>query len=491
MKTRLLLLSMICAFASAAIAAPPTVTNIQAGQRAGTKLVDITYTLALDTGQKAFVELWFSPDNGLTYPVRCMAVTGDADANVSAGSKTVVWNAENDWDQQFTSNGRIRVIATYGDQPSGFAGSGGGNGGGPGQGDSSLLDIPWNPYFELVPDHANPGGPPTWVNVAIPQTSAGPDGIPGNADDTSSSLAQEITGSTLSKILADPIEVTNAKWNEVASWGRNNGYTNLQDAPANNDEPRTDITFWDALRWCNARSEKEGLTPAYYMDANEAIADLNQNGAYETGEYLDLDGNGQYSPGLTTVFRAGANIPNYGTGLDSGPPDHIWTTFYPIKKDANGYRLPILPVFSKLATGGNNQQNWPWGADNPPGLGAPEYADFAQYVRATSGGNSFSSPSHATARQPNGYGLKDVIGNVGEWTEDAWEDASNPGSPVLNASVYGGSYLGLGQVNNPSTFSYPGAAPGWSISNLWDLFVQGNPTTTSPAIGLRCVRYEQ
>ena len=207
MKTRLLLLSMICAFASAAIAAPPTVTNIQAGQRAGTKLVDITYTLALDTGQKAFVELWFSPDNGLTYPIRCMAVTGDADANVSAGSKTVVWNAENDWDQQFTSNGRIRVIATYGDQPSGFAGSGGGNGGGSGQGDSSLLDIPWNPYFEPFDDGS---GTITWVDSATPQYDHGPDGIPGNADDGPTwSLAQEITGSTLSKILADPIEVTN------------------------------------------------------------------------------------------------------------------------------------------------------------------------------------------------------------------------------------------------------------------------------------------
>jgi hypothetical protein len=489
MKTRLLLLSMIWAFAYAANAAPPAVTNIQAGQRTGTKLVDITYTLALDTGQKAFVELWFSPDNGLTYPVRCMTVSGDADANVSAGSKTVVWNAENDWGHQFTSNGRIRVIATYGDHPSGFAGSGSNNGGGPGQGDSSLLDIPWNPYFEQGGDPANP----SWVNRAIPQTDHGPDGIPGTPDDGPTwSLAQEITGTTLSKILADPIEVTNEKWNAVASWGRDHGYTNLQDAPTNDDEPRTNITFWDALRWCNARSEKEGLTPAYYMDANEAINDTNQNGSYETGEYHDLDGNGQYSPGLTTVFRAGANIPNYGTSISTGPPLDLWITFSPIKKDANGYRLPIVPIFTKLATGGNNQQNWPWGADNPPGLGAPEYGDFAQHVRATAGGNSVSSPSPATARQPNGYGIKDVIGNVGEWTEDAWEDASNPGNPVLSASVYGGSYLGLGQVNVPSTFSNPnaGGQPGWTISKLWDLVLDGNPTTTSPAIGLRCVRYE-
>ena len=116
---------MICAFASSANAAPPDVSNIIASQRAGTKLVDITYDLVLDSGQTAFVELWFSPDNGLTFPVRCTAVSNDVNASVSPGTgKSVVWNAEADWDQQFTNNGKIRVIATYGNEASGFAGSG-------------------------------------------------------------------------------------------------------------------------------------------------------------------------------------------------------------------------------------------------------------------------------------------------------------------------------------------------------------------------------
>ena len=178
--------------------------------------------------------------------------------------------------------------------------------------------------------------------------------------------------------------MTNAKWNEVATWGRNNGYTNLQDAPTNDDNPRANVTFWDALRWCNARSEKEGLTPAYYMDSNEALQDTNQNGTIEAGEYYDLDGNGQYSPGLTTIYRAGSNIPNYGKSIND-PAAGTYHSFLPIKMDANGYRLPSHFTFFKLATGGNHQKKWPWGDENPPGLGAPEYTDFAQYVRATSG----------------------------------------------------------------------------------------------------------
>ena len=115
---------MICSFASYASAAPPVVSGVTASQRTGTKIVDVTYNLAMDGGQTAFVELWFSPDNGLNFPIRCVDVNGSVDANVSPGSKTVTWNAGSDWDQQFTQNGRIRVIATYGSQPSGFAGSG-------------------------------------------------------------------------------------------------------------------------------------------------------------------------------------------------------------------------------------------------------------------------------------------------------------------------------------------------------------------------------
>ena len=471
---------MICAFASSATAAPPDVTNINASQRTGTKLVDVTYNLALDPGQTAFVELWFSPDNGLTFPVRCTAITGDVNASVTAGNaKSVVWNAEADWDQQFTNNGKIRVIATYGNQPSGFAGSGSGGGGGSGSGSGygNLNSVPWNPYYEPF---SGAGGATTWINYAVPVTDHGPDGTPGGGDDTTINYAQDITGSTLTNIHADATEVTNAKWNEVATWGRNNGYTNLQDAPTNDDNPRANVTFWDALRWCNARSEKEGLTPAYYMDSNEAMQDTNQNGTFEAGEYYDLDGNGQYSPGLTTVYRAGSNIPNYGKHIVDAGNDY---TFLPIKRDANGYRLPNYITFFKLATGGNHQKKWPWGDENPPGLGAPEFTDFAQYVRASSGTVNFTSASPATLRQPNGYGLMDVIGNVAEWAEDGGESDDGFGNVTFSAPVFGGSYAGLGGGG--------GGAPGGNpIENLWSLTTSQPGTSTSPTIGLRCVRYE-
>ncbi len=154
MKTRLLLLSMLVSFVVTSHAAPPVVTGVTAQQRTGTKIVDIQYNLVLDGNQTAFVELWFSYDGGANYNIRCMDVFGDVDANVSSGWKNAEWNAESDWNHNFASDAKIRVIATYGDSPSGF--NGGGGGGGP---DSTTI---YN-YAPSAPTTFPP--PATVVNV--------------------------------------------------------------------------------------------------------------------------------------------------------------------------------------------------------------------------------------------------------------------------------------------------------------------------------------
>jgi formylglycine-generating enzyme required for sulfatase activity len=104
----------------------PEVSNISYVQRSDqegnlTKMVDIQYDV--DGNRSMFVEFFFSPDGGDTFPVVCTAVTGDAGPGVEYGvGKTAVWDASQDWDQNFTDRGRIMVKATYGDQPTGFPG---------------------------------------------------------------------------------------------------------------------------------------------------------------------------------------------------------------------------------------------------------------------------------------------------------------------------------------------------------------------------------
>ncbi|MFL2928841.1 MAG: hypothetical protein ACJZ72_09695 [Opitutales bacterium] len=83
------------------------------------------------------------------FPVVCTAVTGDAGPGVEYGvGKNAVWDAAQDWDQNFTERGRIMIKATYGNQPTGFPGLDG-NGSGFG-------------HENPAPIHIVPSAPTTW-----------------------------------------------------------------------------------------------------------------------------------------------------------------------------------------------------------------------------------------------------------------------------------------------------------------------------------------
>lgn len=102
-----------------------------------------------------------------------------------------------------------------------------------------------------------------------------------------------------------------------------------------------------------------------------------------------------------------------------------------------------------------------------------------------------NGPSNASSRPANGLGIKDIIGNVAEWSGEAF--VSYGGGNQLTATVYGGSYVGLTDADgaNPggggvTQFSpQPGMAG--TANSLFDLELQGAPTAKSPAVGLRCV----
>ena len=485
MKTRLLLLSIVSALALPAHAAPPVVSAVNASQQSGTKLVDITYNLALDTGQSAFVEMWFSPDNGLNFPIRCTDVNGSVDSNVTAGNKTATWNAEADWNQQFTANGKIRVIATYGNQSSGFSGSGnnGSAGGGSGQADASLKSVFMDVLWDW--DHNPNTATEEWM------------------DHTSNFQFEK----TNSQIHVDPTEVTNDKWNEVAQWATANNYSGVPMASDSNSSPRTNVTFWEVIKWCNARSEKDGLSPAYFTDANEATDDVNGNGIVDTGvdnfypydhqqdtnqngiwdsgenftdnngngtfepkEYIDLNNNGQYDSGLTNPFRQGANI-----SIDSD-------LHFNVDYNSSGYRLPTYSVYIKLTSGGSNKTNWPWGADTPqnkPNFTNEYHAPANQYDPPISG------PTEAT-RPANGYDLKDLIGNVAEFSEDAHDQGGGaPGSNSVQVPIFGGSYLGLMKVH-PDPVASGFEDNQMAIERYSDLWNSGPLDAGSPAVGFRC-----
>ena len=66
----------------------------------------------------------------------------------------------------------------------------------------------------------------------------------------------------------DRTEITKMLWDDVTAWASAHGYdlTGIGLERGVN-HPVHLVNWYDAVKWCNARSEMEGRIPAYYSDA--------------------------------------------------------------------------------------------------------------------------------------------------------------------------------------------------------------------------------
>jgi sulfatase modifying factor 1 len=169
----------------------------------------------------------------------------------------------------------------------------------------------------------------------------------------------------VSAFAVDRYEVAKALWDEVARWAAANGYDfGPEDGLGKAlDHPVYNVTWYEAVKWANARSEREGLTPCYTLSGS--------------------------------VYRTGESTPNCN-----------WS--------ANGYRLPTEAEWEKAARGGAAGRRYPWSDTDEIDASRANY------------GNYYGSTTPVGSFAPNGYGLYSMAGNVWEWCWD-WYGSDLPG----------------------------------------------------------------
>jgi formylglycine-generating enzyme required for sulfatase activity len=193
-------------------------------------------------------------------------------------------------------------------------------------------------------------------------------------------------------------EISWERWQEVYDWAvspdRGEGqYAIANPGAGQGDRPVTMINWRDALVWCNAASEKDGLEPVYYR----------------------MDG--------ATIHRESCN----GSGINT-PSDNAV-----MKREKNGYRLPTLCEREYAARGGDPRKPewlyWYAGGDDP---------DDLAWHYGTSGFGIGSSHSDyglhpVGTKAPNSLGLYDLSGNVMEWAWDWMHYAQNGKTPPMGS----------------------------------------------------------
>ena len=260
------------------------------------------------------------------------------------------------------------------------------------------------------------------------------------------------TVASISPFAMGKYEVTYADWLVVKSWASpGNGYTFANigqpgSVGGNPDtHPATNMNWRDMIIWCNAASQKSGLTPVYYTDA-----------------------------AFTLPLKVATGSAVSGATTTAGAEDNPY-----IKWSANGYRLPTGAEYEYAAryvdgtnyTRGDAPSGW---VDSNVNITVDQ---TEKNVVSWDGVNSPGASHPVGILAPNALGIYDLSGNAFELSGD-WNGAYAAISPYTDADSAG-----------PATGGSRDARGG-GYTGEFGTSARGTTTPQSPATdrGFRVVR---
>jgi formylglycine-generating enzyme required for sulfatase activity len=250
----------------------------------------------------------------------------------------------------------------------------------------------------------------------------------------------------------DKTEISKGTWDTVKTWALANGYTfdNPGVGTASN-HPVVGVSWYDVVKWCNARSEMEGLAPVYFTDATRTTI-------YRTGQVILRSTYCNFTaPGYRLPTRAEWSKAAWG-GSTSGP--YPWPSYY-------GSGAEILDASKgNYSTGSSTSKYHQWD------LSAISLAT-ANYLTTPAGYyNGAQQVSGVPAATPikdmaNGFGLYDMFGNAAEWLWDSYYSEVTATAEYKDDN-YKGPDLGLGDKRYFASAFRANGGSGWDSQSYRD-----------------------